>query len=49
MLDRMYKGKLQPGDLDAFDEETIERMKAEVVEKREFMAWRNNVNELVNL
>ena len=49
MLDRMYKGKLKDGDLDAFDEKAIEKMKAEVEEKREFMAWRNNVNELVNL
>ena len=49
MLDRMYKGKLKDGDLDAFDEATIERMRAEVEEKREFMAWRNNVDELVNL
>ena len=49
MLDRLYKGKLKDGDLDAFDEATIERMRAEVEEKREFMAWRNNVDELVNL
>ena len=49
MLDRMYKGKLEDGDLDAFDAETIEKMRQEVEEKREFMAWRNTVNELVNL
>ena len=49
MLDRMYKGKLKDGDLDAFDEETIAKMRAEVEEKREFMAWRKNVDELVNL
>ena len=49
MLDRMYKGKLKDADLDAFDAETIEKMRQEVEEKREFMAWRNTVNELVNL
>lgn len=49
MLDRMYKGKLKDGDLDAFDAETIEKMRQEVEGKREFMAWRNTVNELVNL
>ena len=48
-LDKMYKGKLKDGDLDAFDAETIERMKAEVEEKREFMTWRNTVGALVNL
>ena len=49
MLDRMYKGKLKDGDLDAFDEATIEKMRAEVEEKREFMSWRRTVDELVNL
>ena len=49
VLDKMYKGKLKDGDLDAFDEATIERMKAEVEEKREFMTWRNTVGALVNL
>ena len=48
-LDKMYKGKLKDGDLDEFDAETIEQMKAEVEEKREFMAWRNTVGSLVNL
>ena len=48
-LDKMYKGKLKDGDLDEFDEATIEKMKAEVEEKREFMAWRNTVGSLVNL
>ena len=48
-LDRMYKGKLKEGELDCFDEATIEKMKAEVEEKREFMAWRNTVGSLVNL
>ena len=48
-LDKMYKGKLKDGDLDEFDEATIERMKAEVEEKREFMAWRNTVGALTNL
>ena len=49
MLDRMYKGKLKDGDLDAFDAATIEKMRAEVEEKREFMSWRKTVDELVNL
>ena len=49
MLDRMYKGKLKDGDLDAFDAATIEKMRAEVEEKREFMTWRKTVDELVNL
>ena len=33
-LDRMYKGKLKDGDLDCFDEATIQEMKAEIQEKR---------------
>jgi len=34
IVDRMYKNKLQPGDLDAFTPEQIEEMKA-IVEKRQ--------------
>ncbi len=34
ILDRMYKGKLQDGDLDGFDEATVERMKTECEERR---------------
>jgi hypothetical protein len=34
VLDRMYKGKLKDGDLDAFSEEQIAQMKAEIEEKK---------------
>ena len=30
----MYKGKLKDGDLDAFSDEEIESMKAEIEEKK---------------
>ena len=34
MLDRMYKGKLKDGDLDAFSEAELEKMKALAAERR---------------
>lgn len=37
-LDRMYKGKLEDGDLAEFDAETVVRMKEECVERRVNMA-----------
>ena len=37
VLDGMYKGTLSEGDLDGFDAETIERMKAECEERRSRM------------
>ncbi len=37
ILDRMYKGKLQDGDLDAFTPEQIDSMKAHVEEKKALM------------
>ena len=49
ILDRMYKGKLKDGDLDAFTEEEIEAMKAELDEKREAIARLYKVSNTVNL
>lgn len=37
ILDRMYKGILEDGDLDCFDEETVARMKSECEERRSRM------------
>lgn len=34
VLDRMYKGKLQEGELDSFSPEEIQRMKDEIEEKK---------------
>ena len=48
VLDRMYKEKLEEGDLDRFTEEEIERMKAEIEEKKrellELYTTENKIN-----
>ena len=48
-LDRMYKGKLKPGDLDEYTPETIEEMKAEIEEKRRVIKETYAVAEKINL
>ena len=48
-LDRMYKGKLQAGDLDEYDEKTVEAMQAECVERRNTMQNLYNIQLRVNL
>lgn len=37
ILDRMYKNKLKDGDLDGFTDHQLEKMRAHVQEKRDFM------------
>ena len=49
ILDRMYKGKLKDGDLDAFSEEELKRMEDELAEKRREMAWLKKVATTINL
>ena len=49
VLDRMYKGKLKDGDLDAFSEEDIAKMKAQIEEKRVDMARSYAVANTINL
>ena len=49
ILDRMYKEKLKDGDLDAFSEEDIEKMKREVREKRAQMARLYGISKTINL
>ena len=49
ILDRMYKGKLKDGDLDAFDEATIERMKSECAERRAKMEAKYNTEKRISL
>ena len=34
VIDRMYKGKLEEGELDGFTSDEINRMKAEIEEKK---------------
>ncbi len=48
-LDRMYKGKLQPGDLDEFSPETIEAMKRECDERRVEMKNLYEIQNRINL
>ena len=48
-LDRMYKEKLREGDLDRFDERTVEEMRREVREKRAAMARLYGIARLINL
>ena len=45
IVDRMYKGKLKDGDLDAFTPEQIEEMKALCEERREYF---ENMYKIVN-
>jgi len=49
MLDRMYKEKLQDGDLDRFDAETIAKMEFEVRLKRANMARLYGISKTINL
>ena len=48
-LDRMYKGKLQPGDLDEYTPETIEEMKRACEERRSEMQFLYDIQQKVNL
>ena len=45
IVDRMYKNKLKPGDLDAFSAEEIEAMKALCKERQ---AYFDNMNDIAN-
>ena len=49
ILDRMYKDKLKPGDLDRFTEKEVEKMKKEVREKRQNMARLYGISKTINL
>ncbi len=49
ILDRMYKGKLGHGDLDEFDEATVERMKLECEERRAELAMLYEVGRRTSL
>ncbi len=49
ILDRMYKDKLVDGDLDAFSEEEIASMKAEIREKQASMARLYGISKTINL
>ena len=49
VLDRMKKGTLKDGDLDAFDEATVEKMKAQIEEKRQDMERSYAVATKINL
>ena len=49
VLDRMYKGKLKDGDLDAFSREDIEKMKAEIAEKKRILRATYDLAAQVNL
>ena len=49
ILDRMYKGKLKDGDLDAFTPAQLDAMKAQIEEKKREMAWLKKVATTINL
>lgn len=49
ILDRMYKGKLQDGDLDAFSLEDREAMCLEVQKKREGLERLYSISQTINL
>ena len=49
ILDRMYKGKLKDGDLDAFSKEDIEKMKFDIARKRKQMQLLKEVSDMINL
>ena len=48
-LDRMYKGKLKDGDLDCFDEATIQEMKNEIYAKRAAIKVLHDISNKINL
>ena len=49
ILDRMYKGKLKDGDLDAFSKEDIEKMKSDIARKRKRMQLLKEISDTINL
>ena len=49
ILDRMYKGTLKDGDLDAFSAEDIEKMKAEIEVKKAYLSELYEVGNKINL
>ncbi len=49
ILDRMYKGKLKDGDLDAFTPEQIEKMKADIARKKAQMEQLYSICNTINL
>jgi len=49
ILDRMYKGTLKEGDLDAFSKEDIEKMKAEIEVKKAYLLDLYTVGNKINL
>ena len=49
ILDRMYKGTLKDGDLDAFSPEEIDRMKQEISEKESYLLDLFTVANKINL
>ena len=49
ILDRMYKGKLKDGDLDAFSEMQIAKMKIDIAARKKRMADFYNVAQKTNL
>ena len=48
-LDKMCKGKLKDGDLDAFDEATIQRMRADAQERKEFIEKLYSIQSRINI
>ena len=48
-LDKMYKGKLQPGDLDEYTESTVKQMEAECAERRSAMQKLYSMQLRINL
>jgi 6-phosphofructokinase 1 len=49
ILDRMYKGTLKDGDLDAFSAEDIEKMKAEIEIKKAYLEELYSVGNKINI
>ncbi len=49
ILDRMYKDKLKDGDLDAFTERELGKMRAEIREKQQAMARLYGISKTINL
>ena len=48
-LDRMYKGKLKDGDLDAFSESDVEKMKAEALQKKSNIERLYKISKTINM
>ena len=49
ILDRMYKDKLQDGDLDRFSEEDIDNMKADIKNRQASLARLYGISKTINL